>query len=398
MTNKLVRALFAGYLYVKSCFGGNAPQAVPVKYRNPNYVLNLLLMRLKSAILVSLFFFASISIAQANNLPIPVAANESITVTLFFPSEIKKVIKPAVNYKFDYEQYGTMGTLVARKGASSNLTVITEDGSIFSFLLQYDQEVANFTYVLSAEQAIGRMEPTGSTRTISAIEDKEANSLPENEPQVSSQNEQLPQRRVDDKPVNKQEFEEREPTVRMMHSDLQSQNRMASDNSEKEEQEALAIELAENNLYDTDREGYYTIFCENNYNQEPRLKKGFKAGDGVELQLNSLMADKNEFYFIFQVTNRLSSQFKAEALKFYVRTAPEDKPLHMTPVHVFKQQETIEAGRTKKMVYVLNNFRLSKDQKVFVVLNEKDGPRNTIIKIDSRTINSVGEKSKVSAR
>jgi len=355
-------------------------------------------MRLKSTILVSLFFFGSIAIAQANNLPITVAANESITVTLFFPSEIKKVIKPAVNYKFDYEQYGTMGTLVARKGATSNLTVITKDGSIFSFLLQYHQEVANFTYVLSTDQAIGRMEPVGKTTSNATIVEKETNSSSESEPLKSAQREEVSEKKERKKPQIGQKSIDEEPMAMVVRSDFEDRDQGTLSFSEKSESEASESELPGNTLYDTDRESYYDIFCENNYDQETRLKKDFKAGTGIELRLNALTADKNEFYFIFQVTNRLTSKFSANELQFYVRSAPKDEPLQITPVHVFNHHDQLEAGRTKKMVYVFKNFRLSGDQKVFAVLNEKEGDRNTVLHIDSRTINAIGEKTTSAAR
>lgn len=353
-------------------------------------------MTLKSAFLASLCLFASISIANANNLPITITANESVTVTLFFPSEIEKVIEPSVNYKFEYAQHGTMGTLVARRGAKSNLTVITNDGSIFSFSLQYHHEVNNFTYVLSSNQAIGIMDPRGITTSNTIIVEPTVKSILTEKPLKDERPVKEERKKLQD---GENSLKEKIKVSATQPSFVADSDTAQSDLiTSSESAEELDDYMRENNLYNTDRAGYYDIFCENNFNQEVRLKKTLKAGTGVELQLNSIAGDNNELYFIFQVTNRLMSRFNAEKLRFYVRTSRKDEPLEMTPIHIFNHQESIEAGRTKKMVYVLKDFRLSKDQKVFVMLDEKDGNRNTILNIDSHTINAVNHRSIVAAR
>lgn len=355
-------------------------------------------MKLKSAFLLSLFLLAHIAIAQANNLPIPVVANESITVTFFFPSEIQRVIKPAVNYRFEYEQHGTMGTLVARKGAASNLTVITSDGSIFSFLLQYEQEVNNFTYVLSADQAIGTIHPSAVPSTVSTNRVEQAAFQPQDAAAPAPQQTETTKTSELILPEDAQRAVVNQSQVMTRHSDTGPNQKVEQEHSETAQIEPYENGHVESSLYETDRESYYDIFCENKYNQDLRSSKSIKAGTGVELQLNALTADKNELYFIFQVTNRLTSKFKAEKLRFYVRSSAEGEPLQITPLHVYNPLEDIEAGRTKKMVYVLKEFRLSTDQKVYVVLDEKDGMRNTVLNIDGQFINAVGERSLAASR
>src|SRR5680860_1268499 len=93
---------------------------------------------------------------KANSGPITVEANENTTVSFFFPSPISKVIEPAAHFSFKREPDGNLATLKAKKGNPSNLTVITEDGDIFSFALSYSETIQNFTFVLSPEQAIGK--------------------------------------------------------------------------------------------------------------------------------------------------------------------------------------------------------------------------------------------------
>ncbi len=93
---------------------------------------------------------------KANSGRIPVEANENTTVSLFFPSPISKVIEPAAHFSFKREPDGNLATLSAKKGNPKNLTVITEDGDIFSFALNYSEIIQNFTFMISPEQAIGK--------------------------------------------------------------------------------------------------------------------------------------------------------------------------------------------------------------------------------------------------
>ena len=277
MTSKLGMVGPERYLYCKSSLIGRALYFLINKCSDPKFVLNLLVMKFKSLFLASLFFFVSLAVAQANNLPITVAANERITVTLFFPSEIETVIQPAVNYKFEYEQQSTMGTLVGRKGAVSNLTVITKDGNIFSFLLQYEQEVSNFTYVLSEDQAIGTMDPTAMTGTETISSKTEVASPSENQLLSKSQVAETKLKEEGEKP-NSREITTEESLVGQVPSYLEDTT--VADFPSAAVSEAFDSEPLENTLYDTDREGYYHIFCENNYDQENNLSKTYKAGYG----------------------------------------------------------------------------------------------------------------------
>ena len=205
-------------------------------------------MKLKSAFLVSLFLFVSISVAQANNLPINVIANENTTITFFFPAQIQTVIQPAVNYKFEYEPNSTMGTLVARKGAKSNLTVITKGGIIYSFLLQYDQEVDNFTYVLSPEQAIGKIDAQAAAPKGNVAENTKNIQTADMVVVDQDAGEELMAAKT-----IKQDFSSEtvinEPMVSAKNSTDTNFSAITDDNSEKNEAGMLEDTLKENSLY-----------------------------------------------------------------------------------------------------------------------------------------------------
>lgn len=325
-------------------------------------------MKSKPIFFIVLFIIFSTAV-RANNSPIPITANESITVTLFFPTEIQKVIQPATNYKFEFEQNSTMATLLAKRGADSNLTVITKCGSIFSFSLKYNTEVSNFTYVISEEQAIGKMKDSGAVAVSKAvIQEKEMT-----------------------KSITPKDKVVVEPKITSVNSEKTANKRSSTGFTELTDISSTSAG-GSNSLYETNKTDYYQVFCENNYSQKPQLKNPIFDGAFVTLQLNTIAADKNELYFILEINNTLGTEFNTSGVNFYVRTRQIDKPLVMTPLYVFNSPNGwIAPGEKTNMVYVFKNFKLGSNQKVFIVMDEAGGKKKKVmLKVDSETINTVG--------
>ena len=85
-------------------------------------------------------------------------ANESHTMTLFFPSPIRQAVTGADNYTFSYnrETAQHFGLLQANKGSESNLLVITQDGQVYSFLLSYRKQLPKSYRFVEIAESIGR--------------------------------------------------------------------------------------------------------------------------------------------------------------------------------------------------------------------------------------------------
>jgi len=318
-------------------------------------------MKLKVAFTILLFtLFGSLHL-QANNAPIRVAANESITVTLFFPSEITKVIQPAVNYKFEYEENASMATLVARKGTVSNLTVITKCGSIFSFLLEYNVKVDNFTYLLSGANAIGTLHgdthKTTETQTETAKQAQQT--IVEREADASTEN-------------LKASFESAPEAVIQSYPSLSVAETALHD-------EAETTIPKENSLYESDRAGYYQIFCENNYVQESDFEKIATSVNLVGLQMNNILKDQNELYFMLEIRNNSWTDFKVKALKFYVKSLEIDSEIEIEDLFVYNLQESIGAHSANNLVFVCKDFNLASGQKIYVLLEEAEGKERSVM-------------------
>lgn len=84
-------------------------------------------------------------------------ANEHMNMALFFPSEIKQGIVGNGNFAFTYnrENQQTLGLLKAVPGKDSNLLVITDDGSIYSYIIRYARELEYPNRFITEQERIG---------------------------------------------------------------------------------------------------------------------------------------------------------------------------------------------------------------------------------------------------
>ncbi|MCK0162073.1 DUF4138 domain-containing protein [Allomuricauda sp. F6463D] len=105
-------------------------------------------------------------------------ANEHQNVALFFPIPIQKAVTGHQGFVFTYnrEKEGYFGLLQAVEGKTSNLLVMTSDGRVYTFLLQYAKELPQFNYFIGLEKSIGNAWPLPEKK---AIEMKKATHDPE---------------------------------------------------------------------------------------------------------------------------------------------------------------------------------------------------------------------------
>lgn len=100
--------------------------------------------------------------AQISNAIDTIYANEQMTVSLFFPDPIRQGVTGSSNYAFSFnrEKAQYFGLLQATPGEDSNLLVVTENGSIYSYLLRYSQKLEKLNYFVAGSESIGN-ERTG---------------------------------------------------------------------------------------------------------------------------------------------------------------------------------------------------------------------------------------------
>ncbi|MEQ5789739.1 DUF4138 domain-containing protein [Muricauda sp. NFXS6] len=112
---------------------------------------------MKNTIFILWMLLAVASQAADNKTLDTIYANEHMNMALFFPSKIKQGIVGNDNFAFTYnrEKGQTLGLLKAVPGKDSNLLVITEDGSVYSFMVRYAREISYPNRFIGLEERIG---------------------------------------------------------------------------------------------------------------------------------------------------------------------------------------------------------------------------------------------------
>jgi hypothetical protein len=88
-------------------------------------------------------------------------ANDHKNVALFFPEPIRQGITGSENFVFTYnrEMQQHLGLLQATPGKESNLLIIGNSGSIFSYIIKYSDQLEKLNYFIPGSKSIGNEIP-----------------------------------------------------------------------------------------------------------------------------------------------------------------------------------------------------------------------------------------------
>lgn len=115
----------------------------------------------KHLILFSFILVSTFVKAQPKMVLDTIYANDHKNVALFFPNPIRQGITGSENFIFTYnrdkEQY--FGLLQATPGRESNLLIINNNGSIFSYIVRYKENLEKFNYFIPLSNSIGNEKP-----------------------------------------------------------------------------------------------------------------------------------------------------------------------------------------------------------------------------------------------
>lgn len=134
---------------------------------------------MKKYILTSLALFIMAStMAQENSVLDTIYANDQKNVALFFPEPIRQGITGSENFVFTYnrEKLQYFGLLQAKPGKESNLLVINRNGSIFSYIVRYKQNLSKLNYFIPTSNSVGNEKPVvADSMTVARFEEKVGN-------------------------------------------------------------------------------------------------------------------------------------------------------------------------------------------------------------------------------
>lgn len=117
---------------------------------------------MKNSILLASLILASFFVEAQNKTSLDtIFANDQKNVSLFFPNPIRQGIVGSDDFVFTYnrekEQY--FGLLQAKPGKESNLLIINANGSIFSYIVSYKEQLEKLNYFVSQSESIGFEQP-----------------------------------------------------------------------------------------------------------------------------------------------------------------------------------------------------------------------------------------------
>lgn len=246
-------------------------------------------------------------------------ANDHKNVALFFPKAINQGITGAAHFVFTYnrEKQQHFGLLQAKPGKESNLLVIGADGSVFSYILKYKEQLTRLNYFIPIAESIGKEKPVAM----------------------------------------------------------------------------VSIKTSNSQKYLSDKEDYYRRFCSYLLSKKQRIGRIKKRKYGIILNVENIVFNKEQLYFVIQIENRSNLDYDLNFLKLAIETRKKGKKksmqrLNQDPVFKYKMPTKVGKNKTVKIVYVLPKFSLSKERRAILELNEKDGERNLKLKVSHRFINN----------
>lgn len=155
--------------------------------------------------------------------------------------------------------------------------------------------------------------------------------------------------------------------------------------------DSIQVVTSEKNI--DNRTYYYQKFCSYLLNRNQRIGRIKKRTQGIVLNVENLVFDKEELYFVIQIENNSTMDYDLNFLNLSIETRQKGKKkslqrLYQEPIYKHYLPSKIAEGKMVRFVYVMPKFSLSNDRRAILELNEKDGERNIKLNISHRYINN----------
>ncbi len=289
-------------------------------------------MKKFSFISVFLVFAACTNlVAQDAKVQIPaldtIYANDHKNVALFFPEPIRQGITGSENFVFTYnrEMQQHLGLLQATPGKESNLLIIGNSGSIFSYIIRYSEQLEKLNYFIPGSKSIG-------------------NETPEISGETSETNQN---------PAGISKIENRLAGTETYYQNFSSHLLKSKPRIGRIKKRNEGINLSLENIVFDREELYFVIEIKN--------------ASPIDYELNFL---------------NLSVETRKNGRKKSIQK------LVLKPVFKYNLPGKIPAGKTARFVYVLPKFSIAADKVVVIDLKELNGERDLKLKVRRRVLNN----------
>lgn len=315
-------------------------------------------------ILISIFSVNIMAQKKVNYL----IATENKNLTLIFPSSIKQATVGNVNFNFVYNtnNKSNLGILKGVPGPESNLLVITSDGNIYSFILNYKKNITELTSFVKSTDAIGNL---NGQIVISKSETQN---------KIENYNNDIVTVTPSDK---NQTF-----ANGVIENDFY-------ENTENFESDTVTVVKNKNHLYYTDKKTFLKRKAAIGLSKPSYYKKYFTISENVFLHLKDITFNNNEIYFYFLIENKGVLDYDVNFINLYLTSSNKKKrsssqKIKYDPIYTYYLPKKIKSFKSAEFVMIYNKFSINKKKSVIVEVNEKKGERNLQLEILSKTINN----------
>lgn len=123
----------------------------------------------------------------------------------------------------------------------------------------------------------------------------------------------------------------------------------------------------------------------------PSLNKLHKDYAGIRFSITNVIIDKDILFFKFRIVNYSNIDYVPDFVRFYIQDSKFRKKtaiqqIEQIPLFFFDYPERIGAHETKDFTAALNKFTIPDKKKLVIEMQEREGGRHFLYKLDNKPI------------
>lgn len=242
--------------------------------------------------------------------------------------------------------------LAREKENFTNLTVITESGDLFSFILKLSKNPKQLTWHIESDMAQMNIENSHSENSTSKAKSSTTS-------------------------INPSDSKEDILTSTIEYPPTDSIPKIASPN-----------------LYVNNREEYYRLRSYYLQFDKARISRYFGKKDGMYLWLQGIYYNQNELYIQVRLENKKQVDFDVNFIKYFIQSSNRgvtNQKIEITKdnglLYEFKVPKRVKGNTENYFVIVIKKITLDDKKELVIEIDEESGDRNFSLNIDKETVN-----------
>lgn len=123
----------------------------------------------------------------------------------------------------------------------------------------------------------------------------------------------------------------------------------------------------------------------------PSLNKLHKDYAGIRFSITNVIIDKDILFFKFRIVNYSNIDYVPDFVRFYIQDSKFRKKtaiqqIEQIPLFFFDYPERFGAHETKDFTAALNKFTIPDKKKLVIEMQEREGGRHFLYKLDNKPI------------